>query len=68
MSLRSRSDVEVSMVLTRADHLYTILYNITSKYYFKTYFKVVDGARNRVLLLVCLTPNESLTNLHLHCI
>ena len=35
MSLRSRSRVKASVVLTRADH-FTQLYKITSKYYFKT--------------------------------
>ena len=38
--------------------MYTQLYNITSKYYFKTYYNGHDGARTRVLLLVCPTPNR----------
>ena len=40
MSLRSRSHVKASMILTRADHLFIhnyIVYKIISKYYFKTY-------------------------------
>ena len=47
MSLRSRYHVKVSMVNTRADHvyIYTQLYKITSKYYFKTYCNGPDGAR-----------------------
>ena len=48
MSLRSRSHVKASMVLTRFDH-YTQLYKITSKYYFKTYFNGADEARTQVL-------------------
>ena len=58
MSLRSRSHVKEFMFLTRADHLfihnyiYIYIYNITSKYYFKTYCNVPDDrleARSRVL-------------------
>ena len=61
MSLRSRTHVNASMILTRADHLFIYnhiryLSDITSKYYFKTYFNGADEARTRVLLFVCLTP------------
>ena len=56
MSLRSRSHVKSSMVLTRADLFYTHLYKITSKYYFKSHFNGPDEARTLVLLIVCLTP------------
>ena len=56
MSLRSRSHVNASIILTRADHLYIQLYKITSRYYFKTYFNGPDKARTHILLLVCLTP------------
>ena len=57
MSLRIRSHVKASMVLTRADHLFiTQVYKFTSKYYIKTYFNGPDEARTRALLLVCLTP------------
>ena len=46
MSLRSRSHVKSSIVLTRADNLCTLLYNITSKYYCKTYFNGLDNVSN----------------------
>ena len=39
MSLQSRSRVKPSVVLTESRScIYTQLYEITSKYYFKTYF------------------------------
>ena len=46
---RSLSHVNESIVLTRADLylyiiMYTQLYKITSKYYFKTYFNDPDEA------------------------
>ena len=59
MSLRSRSHVKASMVLTRADHLFihnyirSLLNNILRP------IKLINGpdeGRTRVLLLVCLTP------------
>ena len=57
----SRSHVKASMVLMIADFfMYTQLYKITSKKYFKTHFiKLINGpdeVRTRVLLLVCMTP------------
>ena len=52
MSLRSCSHVKVAMVLMRAGHIYTQLYKITSKYYFKTYFNGPDEARTHVLLII----------------
>ena len=48
-SLRIRSLVKSSMVLTRADHLFIQYYT----YYFKTYFNGPGGIRTR--LLMCLT-------------
>ena len=60
MSLRSRSHVKASMVLTRADHLFihnyirSLLNSILSHF-----IKLINGPdedRTRVLLLVCLTP------------
>ena len=68
MSLRSRSRVKASMVLTRADHLFIHNYirSLLNNYfkinliYFKAHFiKLINGpdeGRTRVLLLVCLTP------------
>ena len=50
ISLRSRSRVRVSMVLTRADHLlYTQLYKITSEYYMYTY--VIDSDEAPTILV-----------------
>ena len=40
MSLRSRSHVKASVVLTRADYLFIPNYIRSLKYYFKTYFLV----------------------------
>ena len=64
MSLRSRSHVKASVVLSRADNLFIHNYKITSKYYFKTHFiKIINGpdeARTRVLLPVCLTPYKAI--------
>ena len=61
MFIRSRSRVKASMILTRADHLFIHNYIrsilvITSKYYYKTYYNGPDGARTRVLLIMCLAP------------
>ena len=56
MSLRSRSHVKASMVLTRANHLFIHNY-IRSLINF--YIKLINGpdeAQTRVLLFVCLTP------------
>ena len=61
MSLRSRSHVKASMVLTRADYLFihnyirSLLNNILRPIFIKL-INGPDGARTRVLLLVCLTP------------
>ena len=61
MSLRSRSHVKASMVLTRADHLFIqnyirpLLNNILRPYFVKS-INGPDEGRTRVLLLVCLTP------------
>ena len=57
MFLRRFSRVNVSMVLTR-EFIYTQLYKITSKYYFKTYLNGSDESRTRVLLPVCLMPTS----------
>ena len=43
ISLRSRSHVKASMVLTRADHLFIQLFKITPKYYFKIIVMVWTG-------------------------
>ena len=60
MSIRSRSHVKASVVLTRADHLFihnyirSLLNNIL-----RNFIKLINGpdeARTRVLLIVCLTP------------
>ena len=61
MSLRSRSHVKASMVLTRADHLFihnyirSLLNNILRPILIKL-INGPDEGRTRVLLLVCLTP------------
>ena len=55
MSLRSRSRVKASMVLTRADHLFIYNYIRSLRNNIKTYIKGPDKARTRVLLLVYLT-------------
>ena len=61
MSLRSRSHVKASMVLTRADHLFihnyirSLLNNILRPIFIKL-INGPDEGRTRVLLLVCLTP------------
>ena len=47
MSLRSHSHVQCAFI-------YTQLYKITSKYYFKIYFNGTDEARTHSLLLVYL--------------
>ena len=44
MSLRSRSHVKASVVLTRVYHFYTQLYEITYKYYLMTYIMMYKGA------------------------
>ena len=58
MSLRSRSHVKASMVLTRADHLFIHNYIRSLLNNIKTHFiKLINGpdeGRTRVLLLVCL--------------
>ena len=63
MSLRSRSHVKASVVLTRADHLFihnyirSLLNNILR--YFIKLINGPDEGRTRVLLfntIVCLTP------------
>ena len=61
MSLRSRSHVKASMVLTRADNLFihnyirSLLNNILRPIFIKL-TNNPDEARTRVLLLMCLTP------------
>ena len=44
MSLLNLYHGNAYIVLTRADHYYTILYKITSRYYYKTYFIYPDRA------------------------
>ena len=57
MSLKSLSHVNLSIVLTRADHLFIQkLHKITYKYYVKTYCNGPDEAQTSVILLECLTP------------
>ena len=54
MSLRSRSHVKASMVLTRADHLFTQLYTITLIYMYGARGGV--GRYNLALAITAGTP------------
>ena len=46
--------------------MYTLLYTIISKYYFKTYFNGPDEARTRVILPKCLLTQLSQTTSYVY--